>query len=410
MKNAIESAEDAGGPVGADVVAACALSSVPGLGALALSRIAELFGSLAEAMQAGPAQILLRQEEGALQLRPAAVEYLSRKPDLARLGLWAVGSAKACGARVVVLGDPFYPALLRQIDLPPALLYVRGLLPADVPRVAIVGARASDDYGLALARELAEGLASAGVQVVSGGARGVDAAAHAGALWGQGTTVAVLGCGIDLVYPPGNGPLFERLASGGGAVVSEFPPGTAPLPGNFPRRNRTISGLSSAVVVVRAAIDSGAMITANHAAQQGRPIFAVPGEAFAPLSAGPNQLLTRGAARAVTSAADVLRQLGWGVPPQLDAPPAVPLPEPTTGAAGAAPLRPLTVPGGDDQALDEVSIRLWRLLDDRRPVHLDELAARAHIAAQEALRKMQDLELRGLCFQRPGKYYLRRQA
>src|SRR5205807_3359647 len=153
--------------------------------------------------------------------------------------------------------------LLREIENPPPLLYVRGGLTPDVPRVAVVGARETDDYGLELAREISEGLGRAGVQVVSGGARGIDAAAHAGALWGTGTTCAVLGCGIDIVYPPENAALFDRLASGGGAVVTEFPPNTPASRANFPRRNRTIAGLSTATVVVRARMDSGTPLTAN---------------------------------------------------------------------------------------------------------------------------------------------------
>src|SRR5205823_8540642 len=132
------------------------------------------------------------------------------------------------------------------IENAPAVLYVRGHLARDAHRVAIVGARAADDGALRLARSLAEELAASGVEIVSGGARGVDAAAHAGALWGGGSTVAVLGSGIDVAYPPENGPLFERIAIGGGALVSEFPPGTPSTRPNFPRRNRTIAGLSHA--------------------------------------------------------------------------------------------------------------------------------------------------------------------
>ena len=305
----------------------------------------------------------------------------------------------------MVLGDPWYPALLRQIDNPPPVLYVRGGLAADVKRVALVGARAADDYGLQLARTLGEELAIAGVQIVSGGALGIDASAHAGALWGQGTTVAVLGSGIDVPYPKENEALFERLATGGGAVVSEFPPGTASNRSNFPRRNRTIAGLSHATVVIRATEESGALITANHAAAQKRPIFAVPGQAGDELSAGPNHLLTAGAARAVTSARDILGLLEWPVPKALE----------VENDNAPRRKRPTVLPPTDpppapanEQVLDEPSLRLWRLLDDRRPLHVDELAARSQLPAHEALRKLTELELKGLCLQKPGKYFLRR--
>ena len=447
MKDATHTAADAGGVVGPDVVAACALTAVPGMGASSLARLTVAFGSLADALVAGPLKILKVAAEINLKLRQDAVDYLNRKPDLEQLGTWAVETAKNAGARVVVIGDPWYPALLRQIDNPPPLLYVRGGL-TDVRRIAIVGARETDDYGLELARELAEGLARAGVQVVSGGARGVDAAAHAGALWGTGTTCAVLGCGIDIVYPPENAALFDRLAGGGGAVVSEFPPNTPASRANFPRRNRTIAGLSTATVVVRARMDSGALLTANHAVKQGRALFAVPGQHGDELSEGPNSLLTAGVAQAVTGAEDLLKALGWPPPPppvpaqgtrrKAYVPPAPPRP-------GASPLNtpmkvekvaprpvrpapaveapPAPAPAevsvevvsarqatGDlsEEVLDEDSQRMLKSLDLRTPLHLDELAARAQVNASTALRKLLELEVKGLCLQRPGKYFLRR--
>ncbi len=409
MKDATKSASDAGGIVGPDVVAACALSAVPGMGATSLARVAQAFGSLAEALDAGPASILRRGTE--LQLRQQTLDYLAREPDLEELGLWAVAAARKAGARVVVLGDPWYPPLLRDIENPPALLYVRGNLVAETPRVAIVGSRDADDYGLEIAKSLGDGLARAGVQVISGGARGIDAAAHAGALWGTGSTVAVLGCGIDIAYPPENAALLDRLATGGGAVVSEFTPGTPPATPNFPRRNRTISGLSNAVIVVRAASRSGALITANHAAQQGRTLFAVPGQATDALSAGPNSLLTMGAAQAVTNARDVLLALGWPVPrsltvepdePHRPAPPDWPAPPEQAPARGQEP-RP-----GEEQLVDEKSLELWRLLDLRAPAHVDDLAVRTQLPTQDVLRRLADLEQKGMCVQRPGKYFLRR--
>jgi DNA processing protein len=404
LKPGIESAADAGGVVGPDVVAACALSAIPGVGATAMARITQMFGGFSGALEAGPGKIAAAAVQ--LQLKQEALDYLVRKPDLTELGLWAVAAAKGAGARICVLGDPWYPPQLRGIDNPPPVLYIRGQLEPDALRVAIVGARDSDDYGLELARDISEGLALAGVQVVSGGARGIDAAAHAGALWGSGTTIAVLGCGIDLVYPPENAPLFDRLARGGGAVVSEFPPGTAPDKRNFPRRNRTLSGISAAVVVIRASLGSGSLITANHAAQQGRPIFAVPGSADEPLSAGPNSLLTKDAARAVTSARDVLMGLGWRVPEALNARE----PVKRKKARSLAPQPPAQVTNIEDVVLSDEERRLFEALDDRAPQHADELAQKTGIPVAVALSKLSELELKGLATQRPGKYFLRRTA
>jgi len=400
--------------VAAGSVAACALSSVPGVGRAALERIAAVFGTLEGALSAGAKQIAARSQAGDLELRPESLAFLARGPDLLALGLRAVEAARAVGACIALPGDPLYPPLLRGIDAPPPLLYVRGSLRADVPRVAVVGSREASQEGLSFAQKLGEGLACAGVEIVSGGARGVDAAAHAGALWGQGTTVAVLGCGIDVVYPRENAALFDRITRGGGAIVSEFPPGAPSARGNFPRRNRTLSGLSSAVVVVRAASGSGALITATFAAEQGRPVFALPGDPEDPLCAGPNGLIETGAARAVSSASAVLRYLGWPVPERLDALELArgPSASATVNRAAAAGHRRPSDAGEeglpDAAPLDEAGARLWNLLDERRPLHLDELAERGKLRAQDALRSLQELELKGLCVQRPGKYYLRR--
>jgi DNA processing protein len=399
VTSAVDDAQDAAGPVGPEAVAACALSAVPGLGPGSLARLAVAFGSLEAALAAGARGILALHASLDPPLDARAVRYLSRARDLTSAGLQILRAARAAGARVVLCGHPAYPGLLRGIERPPSLLYVRGPLDPAAARVAVVGSRDADEEGLRLAREIAEDLARAGVQVVSGGARGVDAAAHEGALWGQGTTAAVLGCGIDVAYPPAHGPLFERLAHGGGAVVSEFPPGAPGSRMNFPRRNRTISGLSSAVVVVRASLTSGALITAREALRHGRLLFAVPGPAGEPLCAGPNRLLAGGAARPATSAADVLRALGWQPPQGRSNRPEGSWHRTTPGPGYSGP-----------QGLGDPGARLLGLLEGRRPLHLDELAKRAGMGAQDALRTLQDLELRGLCFQRPGKYYLRWRA
>jgi DNA processing protein len=376
-------------PGEAEVLAACAFAAVPGIGASTLSRIASVHGSLELALAAGPAALLSRAAE--LRLRAATVEYLEEQPDLVRLGTWALEEARKAGAHPLLLGREGYPPLLARAPNPPALLYVRGKLAAEAKRVAIVGSRDSDDLGLRMARALAEGLARASVEVVSGGARGVDAAAHAGALWGEGSTVAVLGCGIDQAYPAENRDLFDRIAAGSGAIVSELVPGSPPARSNFPRRNRIIAGLSDATVVVRAGSRSGALVTARDALAAGRKIFAVRGRAADPLSEGTELLLREGVAREIADAGGLCAQLGWQAPPPLH-PPIHPHP---------TPAHPESV-----QA-DELGKRLLALLTGHTPVHVDELAARSHLPPQEALRKLTELEILGLCRQKPGKYFER---
>ncbi len=203
-------------------------------------------------------------------------------------------AAAAQGARAITVLDPDYPRELAGIALPPPVLFVRGQLPA-APAVAIVGSRLADGYGLEIAARFARHLAAAGVVVVSGMARGIDAAAHEGALAAPlGRTVAVLGCGMGVDYPPGQARLAAAIAARG-ALVSEFPCGTPARPWCFPVRNRTIAALAAVTLVVQATPRSGSLDTARHARDLGRPVYAVPGPVFSPLSWGPHTLLRRGA-------------------------------------------------------------------------------------------------------------------
>jgi DNA processing protein len=276
-------------------------------------------------------------------------------------------------------GDGLYPDALARVADHPGELRLLGSLGDPVARVAVVGARLSDEYGLDLARSLGAGLARAGVSVVSGGARGVDAAAHEGALGAGGHTVAVLGTGVEHLYPAGNRDLFERILAAGGGIVSELPDDARGFKSSFPRRNRLVSGMSQAVVVVRAGEGSGALITAAWARAQGVPLFAVPGDVRDELSAGPLRLLREGA-RLAASAGDVLAALGIG--------------------AREEPQLPLPVVGARESAL------LAAL--GRRPRHADALARAAGLGTGTALAGLLALELEGLCEQRPGHYFLRR--
>ncbi len=211
------------------------------------------------------------------------------------------------GQTIIPLGSPSYPAALAEIYDPPTVLFCRGSLAQGTRRVAIVGARGATGAGRTFARDLARGLAAHRVEVVSGLARGIDGASHEGALNGQGRTIAVLGSGVDVIYPGEHQPLASRIETSG-AVLSELPPGTGPAPAHFPKRNRIIVGLSEAVIVVEAGLKSGALITARVALEEGRDVLAVPGRPSDPLGRGTN-LLIRDGAVLVQDLDDVLQHL-----------------------------------------------------------------------------------------------------
>lgn len=280
----------------------------------------------------------------------------------------------AARAGVLLRKDPLYPSALRAIFDPPERLYVRGhgsLTLLERAAVAIVGARACSGYGAHVARMLGRELAAAGLVVVSGLARGVDGAAHRGALEGGGRTIAVLGCGIDRTYPASHAELAQRISEHG-LILSEYEPGVEPAPWRFPARNRVIAGLAAATVVVEARQRSGALITADLALEEGREVLAVPGEITSALSAGTNALLRLGATP-VTSAADVLEVFG------LEAPASAPVtPE---GAAGVV---------------------LTRLQDGAAGV--DELARATGLDAAAVGAALVDLELAGLAAEGEGVY------
>ncbi len=210
---------------------------------------------------------------------------------------------------VVTLNSSTYPELLKNICDPPICLYVKGKLAADVLAVAVVGSRRASGYGLSLARKISGELAQNSICVVSGMARGIDTAAHQGALSVNGRTIAVLGCGLDMVYPPENKKLMESIIENG-AVISEYPPGAEPAPHHFPVRNRIVSGMSVGVLVVEAGERSGSLITARLALEQGRDVYALPGNVVSVNSKGTNKLIQDGA-KLVTSVQDILEELHW---------------------------------------------------------------------------------------------------
>lgn len=292
--------------------------------------------------------------------------------------------ASALGAHAVVAGDSEYPAALADLALPPPVLFVKGRLSA--PGVAIVGSRRADAYGLEAASLFARDLAAAGLTVVSGFAHGVDAAAHRGALSiAGGRTIAVLGCGIGYNYPHGHTGLGGQIAASG-ALVSEFPCGSAPASWNFPIRNRLIAALSEGTLVVQAAPRSGSLVTARLALELGREVYAVPGAIFNERSLGPNTLIRDGA-HAVQHPKDILDTLPEAVRAGL-------LPEEVV--AEDRGMRPAGLAGA-----------IYALLERGAPQGPEEVAARARVAVDGVLGALLELELLGLVRRLPGPAYCR---
>jgi DNA processing protein len=300
------------------------------------------------------------------------------------------------GASLVRWNDDNYPANLRQIPDPPPLLYLRGVLPAaDNNCVAIVGARAASDAGLHMARRIAMELALKRLTVVSGLARGVDAEAHRGALEGNGRTIAVLGCGVDIIYPPEHRRLADSILAQGGALVGELPLGSPPVAENFPVRNRLIAGLSLGVVVVEAAEKSGSLITARLALEQNRMVFAVPGSPLTGKTRGSNRLLKEGA-RLVECVEDVLEELA----PQLgNAPAPVPASTPT------ATKRRSEVPQNGEGDREQLFKTVIEHLDPSTRTHIDSIVESSGLNAQTVLGVLLELELTGVVAQHPGKLF-----
>src|SRR5438105_2248799 len=280
------------------------LNTAAGIGPIRFQRLLEVCGGAQAAWTASDLEL------AAAGLERRSIDSLRRLRQ--RTTPEAVAKRLAeLGISTLTLLDADYPANLRHVADPPPVLFLRGRLrPDDDRAVALVGTRRATDYGRAVAERLARDLASAGVTVVSGLAKGVDTVAHNAAVQAHGRTLAVLGNGLDQVYPPENGGLARKIVEGdAGALVSEFPPGIPPDAVNFPRRNRIISGLSLATVIVEAGDKSGALITADFALEQGRDVLVVPGSILSPGSVGTNQLLRQGAIP-VTSAQDILEAIG----------------------------------------------------------------------------------------------------
>jgi DNA processing protein len=354
---------------------------------LALALVPELPPTWAFALSArlgGPEAVLATGVDRLVQagVAPEVAASVARAAERVPAQLAALARI---GGRVLAWSDADYPAVLRHIPDPPLALMVRGDLPGDDEiAIAVVGTRRATSYGRRVAEELARDLAAAGVTVVSGLATGIDAAAHRGALEAGGRTVAVLGTGVDDVYPSWHRELAAAIV-GQGALVSEFACGTAPLAFHFPRRNRLISGLTRGTIVVEAAEKSGSLITARYALEQGREVFAVPGPLGPVAHRGPHRLIREGA-RLVTCADDVLAELAPALRHRLAA------------RRKAAAEAVLTLP--ERRLLDALGTA---------DAHVDDVIRAAALAPAAALETLLALELRGLVRQLPGKRF-RRQA
>jgi DNA processing protein len=305
-------------------------------------------------------------------------------------------------AQIVTMDDDAYPLLLAEIYDPPLILFVRGVLaPAQAPGIAIVGTRKPTNYGARMAHKLAYELALRGITVVSGMAEGIDTAAHEGALEAGGHTIAVLGCGVDIVYPPRNAELMHRIVQEG-AAYSCFEMGVKPTKGHFPYRNRIISGLSLGTVVVEAPVGSGSLITARNAAEQGREVYAVPGEAGAYNSRGPHALLREGA-KLVESAEDILVELN--LPAEHRQPASVDSSGQGASGAQASSVHRRQAQGPPSQpALSPVERVVLEVLHPDGSF-VDEIAASGRLSVSEALSALTMLELKGMVRQFSGKRF-----
>jgi len=368
-----------GAPVsGQDCAPWLALGRIRGVGGVSFKKITARFADPAAVFRASAAEL-------------AEIEGLHREliHSIANFNDWAeidkeIQRARAAGIKMIPFSDAAYPASLRAIADPPPLLYVKGeLRDNDSRAIAIVGSRSASDYGRRIARDLARGLASFGFTVVSGMARGIDGMAHESALQAGGRTLAVLGSGVDHAYPPEHEMLYRRISENG-AVISELPMGARPIAFNFPARNRLISGLSLGVVVVEATEKSGSLITASLAAEQGREVFAVPGEAGASRSRGSHRLIRQGA-KLVETVEDIIEE----VAPQL-----------SRRNGDAAPASARSLPENSGPAARQI----FALLKETS-LQVDQVIEQSGLPAPQVLQVLLDLELQGFVCQTPGKIY-----
>jgi DNA processing protein len=403
------------------------LNLIPDIGSLRLRTLLDHFGDLDRLWQASDED--LRQVS---RIGPRLAQRLVEGRRHTRALEEELALARRHGLTLVTLQDAAYPNVLRAIHDPPVVLYVKGRLPApEEATIALVGSRRASTYGVEVARRLAYDLALGGVTVISGLARGIDGAAHRGALEAHGRTIGVLGGGVCRFYPKEHDALASQMAEAGGAVISEYPMRMSPLAQNFPRRNRIISGLSQGVVVVEAAPRSGALITCDLALEQGRAVFAVPGQITAVTAGGTNRLLREGAIP-VTCAQDILDELnlpfpargsglraqqqveGRGSKVEATLPSTFHLPPSTSSAPSPQPrealehaLAPAVSERGVRDGLTEHERVVLSQLDADEPADLEAIVGHAGLATAACTAALLTLELKRLVRQLPGKRFIR---
>jgi DNA processing protein len=363
-----------------DLADAVRLALVPGVGPRLRKALLDEFGTPGAVLAAAPAH--LRRVKG-------VGSELTRRIAVAREDIDVQAELELCAQHAIDIlteQDPSYPRMLREIHDPPGILFVRGaILPQDAVSMAIVGSRHATHYGLAQAERLAGSLARAGVTITSGLARGIDAAAHRGALAAGGRTLAVLGGGLLNIYPPEHAELAAEVAAHG-ALITEAPPRSPPLAGAFPQRNRIISGLSLGVLVVEASVRSGALISARHAMEQGREVFAVPGRVDNRMAQGCHRLLRDGA-KLVETAEDVLEELG-------------PLVAPASSAAGTPVHHPAEL------LLNELEQQVLAAITSE-PTTIDHVLATSQLPTPQVLSTISVLEMRHLIKRISGNRIMR---
>ena len=366
-----------------------ALNMTPGVGPRVATKLLEAFGSPENVFHARRAQL------ESLRIRSETIESIMSR-ELDERAAVELERVKKLGGDILILDDGSYPQLLREIADPPIILYVLGAWEAclTMPCVAVIGSRMCSTYGTNAAEMLARDLASSGICVISGLARGIDTTAHRGAMRGNGKTVAILGTGIDGAYPKENMRLINEILASGGAVVSQFPLGTPPLKDNFPYRNRIISGLSLGVLIVEASERSGSLITARLAMEQNREVMAVPGNITSANSYGTNYLIKSGA-KLVQQWQDVVAELPGEISAAI-------LPPRVEDADAAARL---DIPPAD---LDDQERKIWGLLPPDSPVHIDVLMELSGMSFGDLNRALVALDIRDLIRVLPGKNYTRR--
>jgi DNA processing protein len=359
--------------------ACIALNMLPTVGPVRLRKLLEVFREPQQVLVAKRRE--LRKVEGIGNEVADQISTWESTVDLAA-ELKRVGDF---GATVITQESPSYPRSLREIHAPPIVLYVWGeLQERDHHAIGVIGARRTTHYGMESAKKLSYQLAYAGLTIISGLARGIDTAAHQGALAAKGRTVAVIGAGLAKLYPPENAVLAERIRSGNGAIVSEFSMAVEPDRQTFPMRNRIISGWSHGILVVEAGLNSGALITSAQALEQGRSVYAVPGHINAPSAMGSNRLIQQGA-KLVMDASDILDDL------QILLPDTKPSPE-----AAARPLPPLS----------EEERRVYDAIEQTE-TPIDDIAAKSELPTSMVSSILLQLELKRLVKQLPGKYFVK---